>query len=121
MAYFHLAVTLLPSLQARSLQGQLEPCLPNPCVTIQLSLLFPISRHLDVKTSGVLSVIPYLQIFKTSFIKYLYLSDNFLSSIPQEMVTYMSDLESLYLHGNPWICDCQLKWLADWLREKPGT
>ncbi|XP_008006911.3 immunoglobulin superfamily member 10 isoform X1 [Chlorocebus sabaeus] len=63
----------------------------------------------------------YLQIFKISFIKYLYLSDNFLTSLPQEMVSYMPALESLYLHGNPWTCDCHVKWLSDWIQEKPDV
>ncbi|XP_067407114.1 immunoglobulin superfamily member 10 [Emydura macquarii macquarii] len=63
----------------------------------------------------------YIQIFKTSSIKHIYLSDNFLTSLPQEMFSYMPELESIYLHGNPWSCDCDLQWFADWAEQWPDT
>uniref|UniRef100_A0A8D0EV65 Immunoglobulin superfamily member 10 n=1 Tax=Strix occidentalis caurina TaxID=311401 RepID=A0A8D0EV65_STROC len=62
----------------------------------------------------------YSQIFKISFMKHIYLSDNMLTSLPQEMFSYLSELESIYLHGNPWSCDCSLQWFAEWAKERPG-
>nr|XP_006116010.1 immunoglobulin superfamily member 10 isoform X1 [Pelodiscus sinensis] len=61
----------------------------------------------------------YIQIFKTSSIKHIYLSDNFLTSLPQEMFSYLPELESIYLHGNPWSCDCNLQWFVDWAEQWP--
>nr|XP_033815008.1 immunoglobulin superfamily member 10 isoform X2 [Geotrypetes seraphini]XP_033815009.1 immunoglobulin superfamily member 10 isoform X2 [Geotrypetes seraphini]XP_033815010.1 immunoglobulin superfamily member 10 isoform X2 [Geotrypetes seraphini] len=55
----------------------------------------------------------YMQIFKMSSIKHIYLSDNFLTMLPKEMFFYMPELESIYLHGNPWSCDCHLSWFAE--------
>ncbi|NXX63958.1 IGS10 protein, partial [Scopus umbretta] len=63
----------------------------------------------------------YSQVFKISFMKHIYLSDNVLTSLPQEMFSYMSELESIYLHGNPWSCDCNLQWFAEWAKEKPDV
>ncbi|KAM6064792.1 immunoglobulin superfamily member 10 isoform 3-T4 [Theristicus caerulescens] len=63
----------------------------------------------------------YSQIFKISFMKHIYLSDNVLASLPQEMFSYLPELESIYLHGNPWSCDCNLWWFAEWAKERPDV
>ncbi|KAM4658726.1 immunoglobulin superfamily member 10 [Amazona ochrocephala] len=63
----------------------------------------------------------YSQIFKISFMKHIYLFDNTLTSLPQEMFSYMSELESIYLHGNPWSCDCNLQWFAEWAKARPDV
>ncbi|XP_060623689.2 immunoglobulin superfamily member 10 [Anolis sagrei] len=63
----------------------------------------------------------YLKMFKTSAIKQINLSDNLLTSLPQDIFTYMSELESLYLHGNPWICDCAMKWFLKWTEQNPDV
>ncbi|NXD25253.1 IGS10 protein, partial [Spelaeornis formosus] len=61
----------------------------------------------------------YSQIFRISFLKFISLSDNLLTSLPQEMFSYMSELESIYLHGNPWSCDCSLQGFAEWAQDRP--
>ncbi|XP_032887721.1 immunoglobulin superfamily member 10 [Amblyraja radiata] len=61
------------------------------------------------------------QIFKVSSIKHLYLSENALTSIPSDLLSYISEIESIYLHGNKWFCDCNLKWLAELNERLPGV
>ncbi|NWU18125.1 IGS10 protein, partial [Cephalopterus ornatus] len=61
----------------------------------------------------------YSQIFKISFLKHISLSDNMLTSLPREMFSYMSELESIYLHGNPWSCDCSLQGFTEWAQGRP--
>uniref|UniRef100_A0A7N6FB41 Ig-like domain-containing protein n=1 Tax=Anabas testudineus TaxID=64144 RepID=A0A7N6FB41_ANATE len=59
--------------------------------------------------------------FHFSTLRHLYLSDNELTSLPSRLVTTMPQLENLYLHGNPWICDCNMRWLQDWDKTSPGV
>lgn len=61
------------------------------------------------------------QIFKFSSIKTIFLSENYLGSLPATLFTGCFQLENLYLNGNPWCCDCRMDWLARWIAKNPGV
>ncbi|XP_052456112.1 immunoglobulin superfamily member 10-like [Carassius gibelio] len=59
--------------------------------------------------------------FPVSSLKHLYLSDNLLSTLSQKMLAGMPYLENLSLHGNPWTCDCHMRWFKEWNKNSPGV
>lgn len=58
--------------------------------------------------------------FPMSTLKQLHLSDNLLTTLSQRMLAGMPYLENLFLHGNPWTCDCHMKWFKEWNANSPG-
>lgn len=60
------------------------------------------------------------QVFKVSSVRNIHLSDNFLASLPKDVFTGCSQLENVYLHGNPWSCDCRMAWFPEWAERNSG-
>ncbi|KAJ8252876.1 hypothetical protein GJAV_G00206560 [Gymnothorax javanicus] len=67
------------------------------------------------------STFSLLQHFRMSTLKHLHLSDNSLTTLPAQMFKNMPQLESLFLYGNPWTCDCRMKWFLDWSSQSSGA
>uniref|UniRef100_A0A4W4FQR7 Ig-like domain-containing protein n=1 Tax=Electrophorus electricus TaxID=8005 RepID=A0A4W4FQR7_ELEEL len=68
-------------------------------------------KQLHPATFATLSVLGH---FPVSTLKHLYLSENGLMTLPQKMLAGMPHLESLFLHENPWVCDCKMSWFNEW-------
>lgn len=45
----------------------------------------------------------------------LHLHDNLLTALPTGLLNELQALRTVSLHGNPWICDCQVLYLRGWL------
>ncbi|KAF4087407.1 hypothetical protein AMELA_G00095220 [Ameiurus melas] len=86
-----------------------------------LRLLHLEGNYLQKLHPYTFSTFSLLNHFPVSTIKHLYLADNYLTSMPREMLRNMPRLENLFLYGNPWTCDCRLDWLHDWMAHHSGV
>ncbi|XP_015259541.1 PREDICTED: matrix-remodeling-associated protein 5-like [Cyprinodon variegatus] len=78
-------------------------------------------NHLQQLHATTFSTFALRDQFYISTLRHLHLSDNGLTSLPSQLLGTMPHLESLYLHGNLWTCDCGMSWFHDWEKDSPGV
>ncbi|XP_052799935.1 tyrosine-protein kinase receptor cam-1-like [Mya arenaria] len=49
----------------------------------------------------------------------LHIQNNYLQTLPRKMRSTFLHCDIVSLRGNPWRCDCELRWLADILIQRP--
>ncbi|XP_051566264.1 matrix-remodeling-associated protein 5-like [Myxocyprinus asiaticus] len=91
------------------------------CGLTSLRLLHLEGNHLQKLHPATFSTFTLLQRFPMSTLKHLYLSDNFLSNLPRDMLKNMPQVENIFLYGNPWSCDCSMSWIQDWRTHHSGV
>ncbi|XP_008285892.1 immunoglobulin superfamily member 10-like [Stegastes partitus] len=92
------ALLQLPSLRLLRLQGnRLHQLHPHTLCTLSLlnTYYFSTLRHLD-------------------------LSNNSITTLPEDTLVTAPLLETLVLQANPWSCDCRMNWLLTWSLAHPG-
>ncbi|KAM5290565.1 matrix-remodeling-associated protein 5 isoform 1-T3 [Glossophaga mutica] len=85
-----------------------------------LRLLHLEGNRLQQLHPGTFATFSFLGHFLLSSIRHLYLADNRIRSLPDGMLPNMPLLENLYLQGNPWACDCSMRWFVQWEAKSKG-
>lgn len=62
----------------------------------------------------------FLGNFWGSGLHHLHISDNNLKYLLPGILKPLNKLESFSVHGNPWTCDCNLRWLLEWNEKHQG-
>ncbi|KAM9318688.1 immunoglobulin superfamily member 10 [Pholidichthys leucotaenia] len=78
-------------------------------------------NHIQQLHSDTFVTLRHSQVFKVSSIRSIDLSDNLLTTLPKDVFSACIHLENLFLHGNPWKCDCRMKWFTMWQQRGKGV
>nr|XP_046245740.1 immunoglobulin superfamily member 10 [Scatophagus argus] len=87
----------------------------------KLQLVHLEGNHLQQLHPDTFITLRHSQVFKVSSVRNIHLSDNLLTTLPADIFSGCSQLENLFLHGNPWTCDCRMKWFSVWARRNTGV
>lgn len=85
-----------------------------------LQLVHLEGNHLQQIHPDTFITLRHSQVFKVSSVRSIHLSDNLLTTLPANIFTGCSQLENLFLHGNPWTCDCRMEWFSAWAHRHTG-
>ncbi|KAM4565863.1 immunoglobulin superfamily member 10 [Odontesthes bonariensis] len=78
-------------------------------------------NHLQQLHPDTFITLRHSQVFKVSSVRTIHLSDNFLTTLPADIFSGCSQLENVFLHGNPWMCDCRMEWFSVWAQRNTGV
>ncbi|XP_068613407.1 immunoglobulin superfamily member 10-like [Brachionichthys hirsutus] len=78
-------------------------------------------NHLQQLHPDTFITLRHSQVFKVSSVTSIHLSDNILTTLPADIFSGCSQLENLFLHGNPWSCDCRMTWFSGWTQMNAGV
>ncbi|XP_070258807.1 matrix-remodeling-associated protein 5 [Myotis yumanensis] len=70
---------------------------------------------------GTFATLTLLDHFPLSGVRHLYLAENGLRALPEGLLRTLPLLDNLFLQGNPWACDCEMRWLLAWEAQAPGV
>jgi len=95
----------------------------NPLVVVEASALRSLVNLERVSFAGGRLTTLDAQLFTlTSRLADIDVSGNQLSSLPADMLAHLpSALRVFRFYGNPWTCDCRLRWLRRWTVTRTGV